>query len=225
METITACENVCRDFTWVGPVTEWLRNLAIILGVFVGWRQLEAWRSEARSRRGAEIAEKVISLVYEISDAIRGVRSPMENVPVDSENRRDFIIEQKSTRLNETKDDFDELRRMQVLSKAILDISDVDDGIATIFEIRQELFAIFHTLHGVRDEHFYGDQNRDFYHELEMKMYSIGGERDEIHVSLKSAVDKIENLFCQSFVLNLNDSREELVERTSPLGLLRCEGN
>ncbi|WP_170377852.1 hypothetical protein [Ruegeria atlantica] len=194
VEVITACENVCRDFYWVGPVTEWLRNLAIVIGVGVAYVQLNAWRREHVSKRTAETAEQLLSVALNVKLAIASVRSVMEQVRADADDTRQEIIDMKLNRLASYKEDFERLRELQVLHEAYVGSNDVKSAVDELFDVRQEVYAALATLSGwnlaanPRPEHV------ELYQQLNKAMYSTGGQYDELTPRVDAAIETLSQM-------------------------------
>ena len=191
IETITACENICRDFSWVGPFTEWLRNLAIVVGVWVAYYQLNAWRREHLSKRVAETAELLLSKAMNVKLAISSVRAAMENIPNDVENSEQAVIDIKRQRLQSYKDDFDRLRELQVLHQALVGTVEVKNAIDELFDVRQELYAALATLSGWKLGLVPNDEHLKLREKLMRDIYPMG-KYDELGPRVKKAVETLE---------------------------------
>jgi hypothetical protein len=57
------------DFTF-------LRDISIIIAIWVAIYGIDSWRREYRGKRQIELAEETLSLFYEVSDAIAHIRNP-----------------------------------------------------------------------------------------------------------------------------------------------------
>ena len=189
-EVITACENVCRDFYWVGPFTEWLRNLAIIAGVWVAYYQLNAWRREHISKRKAETAELLLSRATDLKAAIAGVRSPMEQVPADTDDRVNEIINMKWERLRSHSETFDRLRELQVLHEALVGSEQVRLAVEEFFEVRQEVYAALATLHNWQLGPNPKKEHLELVDQLQKKIYAMG-KYDELGPRLNAALETL----------------------------------
>lgn len=184
----------CPSLTdWIGAIANGVTALAVGIGVYIGYQQLEAWRAEAKLKRKAEVAEWVISLANRISDAFNDVRSPMESVPADSENHRETVINKKWNRLKEHDKLFEDMRSAQIQARAIVDITVVNESIAELIGIRREIYAAHSTLSGVPEEHYNSGRHRDLYNDLEMIMYKTFGDRDRISPRQDADVSSIKN--------------------------------
>ncbi|MBD3805168.1 MAG: hypothetical protein IE919_18285 [Thioclava sp.] len=66
METITACENVCRDFSWFPPVIGVAANLATIAAVLLAFQQWFSWKSQRISLQKSEVALELVRYCREL---------------------------------------------------------------------------------------------------------------------------------------------------------------
>ena len=190
-EVITACENVCRDFYWVRPFTEWLSDFAIIVGLAVALYQLGVWRREHVAKRKSETALKLLSVSYAIKRAFAAVRSAMEQIPSDVGNKTDAIIAAKWDRLVSYSSEFDELRELQVLHDALVGSRDVQEAVEELFDVRQEIFAALSTLSGWKIDQYSKSEHVALHQELERSIYSMGGKYDKLGPRVNAAIDKL----------------------------------
>lgn len=64
------------DGCGVETVIDVLSSLAVIAAAGVAWRGIHVWRDELVGRRRAELAEEILTLVYEAKEIIETARSP-----------------------------------------------------------------------------------------------------------------------------------------------------
>ncbi|SFR59484.1 hypothetical protein SAMN04488005_3122 [Yoonia tamlensis] len=177
------------------PLANILGNLAIIIGVWLAYRQLKAWKVEHLAKRKAETAELLLSRAMNVKSAIASVRSGIESIPADTKDSQQEVIELKWERLRSYDDDFDRLRELQVLHEALVGTRAVKDAIDDLFSVRQEIFAALSTLNGwklgadPRDEHVKLQQD------LRAILYAMGTEHDKlrprIHVAIETLRDHL----------------------------------
>ena len=53
-----------------------IRDISILIGIWVAIYSIDSWRREFRGKRQIEIAEETLSLFFEASDAISHIRNP-----------------------------------------------------------------------------------------------------------------------------------------------------
>ncbi|ATG48014.1 hypothetical protein CEW89_10850 [Celeribacter ethanolicus] len=58
-ETITACENICRDFSWLGSISDWMPLFTSIVIAFGGFSLYRFQKQVDRSERLHEEKRKV----------------------------------------------------------------------------------------------------------------------------------------------------------------------
>lgn len=180
--------------TSIADVLSAVANIATALivgiGVWVAYGQLISWRGEYRSKRRAEIAEGVLSNVYDAIDALDGIRSPMESIKVDEEGNREPIWQIKGKRFSDSSEHFDRLRRSQVLCKAVIGRDEVDGALSDIFDVRRSVYAALSTLAQV--QHMENEIDPELNMELRMAIYKMGGEHDKLSPKQNAAVEVIE---------------------------------
>ncbi|OWY03233.1 hypothetical protein [Thioclava sp. IC9] len=200
METITACQNVCVDFWWVGPVTEWLRNIALIAGVVIGWRQLEAWRREKVAVKRAELGEELVAVASELTDKIASIRSPIGYGPPDGEeDDGTFDFRRRLREIGALDTDFEKLRHLQVRSKAFFGDANLSDAIDSFFEVRARLVVTLggriRMIRGQATE--YGraltDRQSDRMEQYENIIWKGQVDEDPIDCVMNPALSQIEN--------------------------------
>jgi len=54
-----------------------IRDISILIGIWVAIYGIDSWRREFRGKRQMEIAEEALALFYEASDAISHIRNPL----------------------------------------------------------------------------------------------------------------------------------------------------
>ena len=52
-------------------------SIAAVVGVWVAWRGVSAWRSELRGRTEYDLARRILVGVYRVREGVRSVRSPL----------------------------------------------------------------------------------------------------------------------------------------------------
>lgn len=141
MEPISACENICSDFNWVGPVTEWLRNIAIVVGVVVAWRQLGSWRREKFAVKLSDLSEELFASSSELAMKLADIRSPLGyGPPSGEEDDGTYDYKRRLKLLAELDDDYLQLRRLRLRQKALIGDKVLDSAIGKFFVARTELF-------------------------------------------------------------------------------------
>ncbi len=192
-ETISACQNICQDFAWVAPTTEWLRNVAICIGVVVGWYQLSSWRREKISLRRSEIAEELIALAFNAEDAFRNMRSRLSSIPKDKLEDKLYPYEERYKRVFTSNELFKNLRDAQIRVRAVIGDSEVDEAANELFKARNSVaFAIEEMANLVRDGDTPSPEDREFRLQIRRDLYGSFDERDELGTKIISAVKKIE---------------------------------
>ncbi|OOY16850.1 hypothetical protein [Thioclava sp. DLFJ4-1] len=64
METITACENVCRDFSWLPATIAFAADIATIVAVAFAVYQVRAWRTQQLAIKGQEFSSELLTFCH-----------------------------------------------------------------------------------------------------------------------------------------------------------------
>ncbi|WP_411976154.1 hypothetical protein [Sulfitobacter faviae] len=140
MEPISACENICNDFSWVGPISEWLRNIAIVVGVFVAWRQLDSWRREKIAIKRGDLCEELFAATSELAAKLAHIRSPFGYGPPEGEtDDGTYDYKRRLDLVAELDDDYLRLRQLKIRQKAFVGDEALDAAIFEFFKARTEL--------------------------------------------------------------------------------------
>ncbi|HEY5123452.1 MAG TPA: hypothetical protein VIK14_06920 [Ignavibacteria bacterium] len=65
------------DFLQNISIGDFIQNVAIIIASFTAIYGIRAWKKEHIGKRKIDLSEEVLSLIYEIKDVIRFIRSPI----------------------------------------------------------------------------------------------------------------------------------------------------
>ncbi len=63
----------------VNSILSAIPSLAALVGLFIAYRGIDAWRREHSGKRRIELAEETLALFYEASDAISAIRNPISS--------------------------------------------------------------------------------------------------------------------------------------------------
>ncbi|MBQ4826207.1 hypothetical protein J4729_16850 [Leisingera sp. HS039] len=152
---------------------------AVASGVWVAYRQLGAWRSEAQAKRKSDVAEEVISAANEADSALRFIRSPWSSIPPSGLDGKGWQWRERLERIDQRKPDFARLRKAQVRFRAFVGDREVDEAVEKLFSIRQEVWAAVSTL--VSGTETDGDKELvQFYVGLKKKVSGSYGEQDAL---------------------------------------------
>ena len=200
METITACENICRDFVWVGPFFEWLRNFAIVFGVGLAWWQLGSWKRERIAAKRADLGEELIAASSEIALHKSALRSPMGYGPPDGEvDDGTFDYVRRLKELGNLDDDFSHLRKLKVRQRAFLSSTELDEAIEQFFEARSKIYvALNGKIRDVRGAQRFGRSYTDREFERSERQDAViwedyADDGDTIRILVTSAQKAIED--------------------------------
>lgn len=58
-------------------IIEFIKDVPVVIGLWVVFYKIAAWHLEYRGRRNIELAEEKLALFYEAKDVITWIRNPM----------------------------------------------------------------------------------------------------------------------------------------------------
>lgn len=85
---------------------EFIKDLSVVIGLWVVFYKIAAWQLEHRGKRNIELAEETLALFYEAKDVIAWIRSPLS-----FSGETDSIKQGE----NEDKDEFDARKRASII--------------------------------------------------------------------------------------------------------------
>ena len=147
-------------------------------GVWVAYRQLHVWREQDVKKKKADIAEELLAVSLEVSETLRGLRTPFDRIPEQERENRSYIYQKRLERFNEKAERFETLRRLNIRASAVLGSQLVEDAVNVLFEVRQRTIIAVQMLHD-RGE-FYGEEDektRNIYEEMHQDMWGIYSEK------------------------------------------------
>jgi len=188
---------------WTGPfVTDWIVAVsafvsagAVVWALVYAYKEISAWRDEARGRRRAQVAEDVLAAAHNATDAIRSLRSPMDSVPVEKIKDRTYIFKRRHERMVERGEIFVALRHAQIRAKAVFGDDGVDAAIEKIFQVRIDFVgALEDVVDCMIGEEDLDADDRKFLHEARKKIFGRFNENDELHITLTDALNKLDKI-------------------------------
>ena len=167
--------------------------IAVGAGVYIANKQLKSWRLEHQSKRKADVAEKLLSNAMDAKDALSSVRSAMEGVPQDVEDRQAYIVRLKGERMMGYAEVFERLRASQVQFRALVGDMDVNSAVEDILEVRREVLVALQMLvipvAGGRQT----NEGFAFEEEMRSKIYAMGSDKyDKLAPRIRGAIETLE---------------------------------
>lgn len=202
MSSTNSTDTVSGPTIWSEPsLTDWISagaatvsTIVVILALFYAKRQINVWRTEARQRRRAEVAEDVLAAAHSAADAIRSMRSPMDRVPIEEANNKTYIYEQRWKRMVERGSVFETLRHAQIRAKSVLQDEETDVAVEKVFKVRGDfMIALEMAVEYARDHMDLTPEDRDHLRTYRTRIYGRFDEKDELHVELTGALAILEN--------------------------------
>ncbi|NIZ60968.1 hypothetical protein DL239_08270 [Sedimentitalea sp. CY04] len=197
VEVMTVCENVCRDFGWVGPVASVLGDLGtfvIGISVIAAFRQLSLWRTEARELRRSTVAEELVALAHNADDALRDIRNPMDSIPKDKIGDRIYPYQRRYERIAKYNELFKDLRNAQIRVRAVIGNENVDQAVEELFKVRNRVAISIELLADYARSENSERSQEDRNHKMKLKrdLYGSLSKEDELGQKISSSVKTIE---------------------------------
>jgi hypothetical protein len=180
---------------WLAAISSAVSTIAVVGGLFYAHNQIGVWRTEARSRRRAEIAEDVLAASQGATDILNGLRSPLSSIPKEELSNKAYTYEERGRRLAERASEFEALRGAQVRAKAILQDSAVDAAITEIFSCRAEFWIALDLLAEYAGQDFKDltPEEKEMVKEARANAFGRGRKEDPLGTRLDSAIAVLES--------------------------------
>jgi len=190
-------------------IIEILKDISLIVASFTAIYGIGSWRREYKGKRQAELAEEVLSLFYEASDAIKHIRNPFshagegasrkqsENESADEKKAYDqaYVVFE---RYNANLELFNKLHSLRYRFMTQFG-ADSAEPFIELRKILNKIFASAQTLAGLwarQRTHFRTEESReehfDFIKKLEAIFWEGLADEDPINPMLDKCVQDIE---------------------------------
>ena len=179
-------------FDWLNFLPDSVTALAVAAGVWIANKQLSAWRTQAVETRNAEVAEQLMFAATNADAALRFIRNPWGRAPGEGDDPVGFVWRERLERMQEREADFDELRRAQIRAKAFLGNDRVNEAVASLFDVRQTVWAALGSLVQGHEDTATDEELRQFYMKLRWEVYGTYSDRDEVGKKQAKAIQEIE---------------------------------
>ncbi|MBK0399819.1 hypothetical protein H0I76_11510 [Limibaculum sp. M0105] len=178
---------------WISAAASIASAGAVIWGLRFAKDQLSIWKTEARDRRQAEVAEELWAAAMIAKDVLDSLRSPLEKVPQEEANNPSYIYHRRWSRMVERNDAFQNLRHAQIRAKAVLRNDAVESAVDILFSSRSALLHSFETLAELTslDRKMDADE-RDLAVKHRRRIYGRGDEGEQLDQELAEAVTTLE---------------------------------
>ena len=179
----------------VNTVSAAVGSFAIVIGLFGANSTIKANRRSAKQLRQSEVAENLIAISLSIEDAFRHMRNPIDRIPDEKTDDKNYYYKMRYERIFEYNPLFKKLRDAQIRVRAVLDKKEVDEAVETLFKARTNVLIAIEGLSDLILNDNIGPLTKD---EKELRnkwkadMYGTFSERDELGTSILNAIKKIE---------------------------------
>lgn len=133
--------NVPLVTDWITAVASFLSAIGLIVGIVVAFKQLNIWKSEAKTNRKREVAEELLLSANKAMDVLRQARHLMDRVPPEKADDRKFTYERRMKILAEANPIFESLRYAQIRAASVLQDTELENAAKSIVQSRVELFV------------------------------------------------------------------------------------
>ncbi len=167
-------------FEGIAAVSQLGMMFAVASGVWVAYNQLHAWREQDLVTKRSRLAEDLLATTLEISDILRGLRTPFDSIPESERDNRSYVYQKRLERFNAFSDKFDELRRLSIRAHAVLGVDEVDRAVEVLFDVRHRTIVAVQMLHD--RPNVSGEEDEDtpkLYQQLRTDMYGVYSEKHD----------------------------------------------
>jgi hypothetical protein len=198
-ESITVCENLIRDFSWLPGFLEYFASLVAGFGpvlalwgaVYLYFKRQEAERNAARADRNALVAEETLIAVHEFDVALREIRAQRSEIPPEVKNRRGYQWNERLARMSAREAEYEKLRQMEVRARAFLGNESVNGAIGELFGIWRTLRAALDSLRRA-DEDTHDQELRKFYSDLRKQAWGSYSDEDDLGRAQTAAINTLQ---------------------------------
>lgn len=179
---------------WISALSSAVSALAVVVGLFVAFHQLNSWRTQTISQKKAETAEKIVTLARSIQDVLEAARSTMITIPKEKADDRQYPLEMQWSLVKENQNLFDELRAAQFKAQLFAFGTDVDVLVNKIFDVRKRFWLALTQLAFYADADNITEEERSIILKAKREAYAGSKEEDSLASDLTNAVDQLEVL-------------------------------
>ena len=196
-EVISACDNICRDFSsWFPATISVLGDLGTFLvgiGAIAAFLQLSVWRSQTKAVARSEVAKNCLVAVYEADEALRIIRNPFDSIPADQAAEKGISYQRRYKRLVSRSEVFTKLRKAQIDQDIVLGDDDVSQAIGQLFKLRGEVASAIELLFEELEDETANDSTREEKVKWRKQMSGNYSSRDEFGQRQIATVEKIKS--------------------------------
>lgn len=180
---------------WVNAIGTLIGGIAVATGLFFANRQLTAWRTESLHKRGAEIAEDLLVSVYQVSEALKVIRSPLVTIPRDKADDKNAVFDIQYKRIVDQNEEFQALRLRQIRARAFFALPELDKEVDALFEVRNSVAIGLQMLaDGTLDNDDNNPNIRRLIMETRREVSGSYSERDILGLKQLKAVERVEKI-------------------------------
>jgi hypothetical protein len=179
-------------FEGISSLAQLVMALAVSVGVWVAYRQLEGWRKERQTIRKSEVAEEMIFIVSNIEDAFKNIRNPFDSIPVDKVDDKKFVYERRYQRITDANELFQRLREFQIRCDAVIGSEVTKPHVTALFNARTEVALAIEELSDLSE----GSNDVGAAEELHRNrriLYGSWSDKDELGVKIMEAIGAIKS--------------------------------
>ncbi|WP_108860688.1 hypothetical protein [Ruegeria sp. Alg231-54] len=186
---------MCRDFFWIAPLAAVLANIGTFLvGVvaIVGLFQYQRWRSEAKLRAQAEVAQTCLIAGTNADEALRSIRAlPWgRGLPKRFDDKLEYY-EYRYRQVFDKNGIFEELRRAEVQQDILIGNNEVSKSFSEFFSIRENIVRAINCLIEIEVEHRETPEAQELKAECDVHLNGLGSDKDELGPRQDNAIQTI----------------------------------
>ena len=177
---------------WISAVTGVVGTAGLFVGFFFAWKQLAAWKHEARETKRAFIAEDLIVAANNCSDSLKTLRSPIDTVPIEKIHDKNFALQRRFDRVVAQNDLFRTLRQTQIKASFVLQNSIVEKAVDELFKVRNKVLSGIELLADYTDATGLSQSEKDLIGDTRRDVFGSYGQIDALGQMQLNAVQVIQ---------------------------------
>ncbi len=188
---------------WISAIASSISAIGVLIGLCIASFQLTSWRVQEKSKRKAEVAEKIMLSAFAIEDIMETARHPFYSIPQSEINNRRYGYEMREKILRDNSSIFNELRLVQFKARLLGFEKRIEDAIEQVFSVRSDFLNAIWELSDLTDQVQKSDEERNLEVEKRRMVFSRGTNGDEFGNRLKNTIAVLETLLGP--IIRLND--------------------
>jgi hypothetical protein len=179
---------------WISAFAALIGSVAVVVGLYKANSKINEAQRTARQLRRSTVAEELVAVAYNVDDALRHIRNPMDSIPKEKISDKVYPYQRRYERIGEYNELFNDLRDAQIRVRAVIGDQIVDKAVEELFKARNQVSISIKLLadYARDDDGGRRPEERDHKMKLRRDLYGSFSEEDELGQRISAAVKTIE---------------------------------